>query len=49
MIVPLFVQIAANATQQALPRTKDQSKQGVEIAYEQARSGDLVFFKTSHR
>ncbi|ERM60816.1 C40 family peptidase [Vibrio cyclitrophicus] len=44
-----FVQIAVqNATQQALPRTtKDQSKQGVEIAYEQARSGDLVFFKTS--
>nr|WP_261883065.1 NlpC/P60 family protein [Vibrio pelagius] len=44
-----FVQIAVlTATQQALPRTTlDQSKQGVEIAYEQAKSGDLVFFKTS--
>ncbi|MGR5557083.1 C40 family peptidase [Vibrio fortis] len=44
-----FVQVAVlNATQQALPRTTlDQSKQGVEIAYEQAKSGDLVFFKTS--
>ncbi|WP_285400856.1 MULTISPECIES: C40 family peptidase [unclassified Vibrio] len=44
-----FVQIAVlNATQQALPRTTlDQSKQGIEIAYEQAKSGDLVFFKTS--
>ncbi|MCZ8500951.1 MULTISPECIES: C40 family peptidase [Vibrio] len=44
-----FVQIAVqNATQQALPRTtKDQSQQGKEIAYEQAISGDLVFFKTS--
>ena len=44
-----FVQIAVqNATQKALPRTtKEQSKQGVEIAYEQAKSGDLVFFKTS--
>ncbi|TKG10403.1 C40 family peptidase, partial [Vibrio lentus] len=32
----------------ALPRTtKDQSQQGKEIAYEQAISGDLVFFKTS--
>ncbi|UPR56685.1 C40 family peptidase [Vibrio sp. ED004] len=44
-----FVQIAVqNATQQALPRTtKDQSQKGKEIAYEQATSGDLVFFKTS--
>ncbi|WP_299690045.1 NlpC/P60 family protein [uncultured Vibrio sp.] len=46
-----FVQIAVqNATQQALPRTtKDQSKQGVEVAYSHAISGDLVFFKTSPR
>ncbi|XXG13319.1 NlpC/P60 family protein [Vibrio fortis] len=44
-----FVQISVlNATQQALPRTTlDQSKHGIEIAYEQAKSGDLVFFKTS--
>ncbi|OEF95283.1 NlpC/P60 family protein [Vibrio splendidus] len=44
-----FVQIAVqNATQQALPRTTiDQSKKGKEIAYGQATSGDLVFFKTS--
>ncbi|MFA0112954.1 C40 family peptidase [Vibrio sp. 10N.261.46.E11] len=44
-----FVQIAVQtATQQALPRTtKDQVKKGKEIAYGQAISGDLVFFKTS--
>ncbi|MFA0077914.1 C40 family peptidase [Vibrio artabrorum] len=44
-----FVQIAVqDAAQKTLPRTtKNQSKQGVKIAYKQAMSGDLVFFKTS--
>ncbi|MBW3697823.1 hydrolase [Vibrio sp. T187] len=44
-----FVQIIVrDATQQLLPRTTEQqSRVGQSINYEYAKSGDLVFFKTS--
>lgn len=46
-----FVQLVfLNAQQLTLPRTtKAQSKLGQEIAVENMRSGDLVFFKTSYK
>ncbi|MDN3612898.1 MAG: C40 family peptidase [Vibrio gallaecicus] len=44
-----FVQVAVfNVTKQSVPRTtNEQSKEGIKINYKDAKSGDLVFFKTS--
>ncbi|WP_394250991.1 C40 family peptidase [Vibrio profundi] len=44
-----FVQVVVrDVTQQLLPRTThQQSEHGLEVSFEQAKSGDLVFFRTS--